>query len=249
MSETIPDTNLIQTAISVVDQERTSLSTECQAFDDFREAIRLVTPDPTSKTGQSETATEIAEAYRETVMATNDYEAIHGNTLSKSLENEFSPAIADSLLSKDPITQRHKRKLLVATTESIRTREQFQSKLLDERDALESFESSLTVVHSEIEKLPTGPLQQMEDLLIVWDEYNRIKHICEKILEKRQYQIQNPSNNIQISGNRHILNEYLYSDINTVYPVLSTLGKTIEWLKTKQTDINISASPKLSLES
>lgn len=58
-----PDSSILQSAISQIDQERSYLSAEQAAFEAFRESVRLATPEPSADSGSSETTERLREAY------------------------------------------------------------------------------------------------------------------------------------------------------------------------------------------
>jgi len=90
--------------------------------------------------------------------------------LAESLETELSPAIADLIVSKEPLTQRRKRDILVETTAAIERREEFCAELADERAALTRYAEELTDIEEVLEKLPACSVQEhhSEELLDVW---------------------------------------------------------------------------------
>lgn len=118
---------------SLHNQESEYLRKEQRAYERFREQVRLARPDSVDATGSSRTSEQLVETYREEVMKTLDRKRVYGDTLAISLETELSPAIADAMLSNEPLTQRRKRNLLVETTVAIERREQFLTEIIEER--------------------------------------------------------------------------------------------------------------------
>ena len=224
------ESSILEQATSLVDQELSYLREERCAYERFRERVRLVTPDSAGATGPSETPEQLLIAYREEVMEAMDHKTVYGDTLAERLEEELSPAIADLFVSKRPLTHRRKRNLLVETTAAIEQREEFAAELDDERAALETFTEELADVKEAIEKLPACSAQEqnIETVLTVWEGYDTLLEQCERLLERRQQQIREAERSLSIFGKKHARNEFLYSELNTLYPVLSAIATTCE---------------------
>lgn len=225
-----PDSTMLQAAISEVEKERSYLSAELEAFQVFREAVRLATPEPKNIDGSLATSEQLRETYREEVMNGFDHRLFYGDSLRASLEHELSPAIADTLLSNEPLTQRRKRDLLVETTEAIKQREEFLEELDEERAALETFADELSDIESTLEELPVCSVQRqsLERLLRVWDQYETLENDCETLLERRQEELRRDDRFTRAVSDRHARNEYLYRELETSYPVLGAIAETIE---------------------
>lgn len=236
------DRAILKTAISEVDQERSYLSAEQAAFEEFREAVRLATPDTTADTGPSETTENLREKYREEVMDRLDYGQVYGDSLAESLEQELSPAIADVLMSEEPLTQRRKRNLLVKTTVAIERREEFLEELDKEQTALETCADELADIDSSLKKLPKcSPRQQLlEDLLDIWKQYNTLEERCNRLLERRQQQIRDARRSVRLFGDQHALNDYLYGGLETSYPVLTATLTMVKRINSNQTGRELS---------
>lgn len=223
-------------AMSLVDQERSYLRQERCAFERFRERVRLTRTDSAGAVGPSETTEQLLVAYREEIMEALDYDEVYDDTLVESLEAELSPSLAKLLVSKDPLTHRHKRNLLVQTTAAIEQREQFGAELDDERAALKMNAEELADVEEALEKLPACSAQEqhIETLLIVWEVYDTLLEQCERLLKQRQQQIREAERSLMIFGRKHARNEYLYSGLDTRYPVLAAIATTCERIESKR---------------
>lgn len=126
-------------------------------------------------TGPSETTEELLNVYRREVMDTLDHETVYGYSLVESLEEELSPSIGQVIHSKEPLTQRRKRNLLVVTTAAIERHKEFSVELDDGRAALETFSKELSDIEQVLKKFPTCSAreQPLDNLLNVWEGYNR----------------------------------------------------------------------------
>ncbi len=220
----------IQAAIESVERERSALEAECRAFDTFREAVRTVSPDATDGYTDDSAATELLSVFRNTVMATDDYDAVYGDSLEDCLRAEFRPAIAQTLLSRDPITGRRRRDLLVGTAAAIEQRQAFIDHLDAEREALETYDRRLTSIRTAIAELPEcapGHVA-LEQLCVAWDAYEDLEHECEQLLEQRQRELRDPDRINPAFDRAHANNEYLYGHLDVTYPVLSAIADTID---------------------
>lgn len=230
------DIPLLRKAITRVDRERSALCAERCAFEQFREAVRLTRPE-TEDVGRSTVAEELLESYRQEVMDALDYEEVYGESLGESLERETSPAIAEALLSREPFTQRRKRNLLLKTTEAIKRREEFLDELGTERDVLQTSIDELSDIEATLEELPECSPRRypLEELLTIWEKYDALERRCERLLKLRQRQIHDAERNLRTFGEEHALNEYLYGDLDTPYPVLSAIAETVKRIDSNRT--------------
>lgn len=247
MTET--DSTTLERAISLIDRERSYLHEEQRAYEAFRERVRLVMSDPTDATSPSETSERLLAAYRSEVMDALDYETTYGDTLAESLQEELSPTVAGVLLSKDPLTQRRKRDLLVDTTAAIRRRQAFRAELADERAALERFAEELAKIESALRILPecSARKQPLENLLVTWEAHDKLLGGCEQLLVTRQRQLRASERNLRITDEKHALCEYLYGDLESSYPVLSRIASVIDRIDAKRNRSTGSNSTGLSL--
>lgn len=230
-----------------VDQERASLRSEQKAFEEFREGVRLATVDSADGTDASETSAKLLERYRESVLKAPEYEEAYGDTLAESLEEEFSPAVADGLLSNAPFTQQRKRNLLVQASMAVERRETFLEELDGELEALQSFAEELRDINSTIDGLPEcSPRQQpLEELLVIWEVYDDLKRRCDRLLERRQRQLREGSRSGPDLSERHALNGYLYGALHTRYPVLSAIAETCQRIDARRGQPVETAGPSL----
>lgn len=224
------DSTLLEKAISEVEKERSYLYAELSAFEGFREAIRLTTPEPKDIDCSSATSEHLQETYREKVLDGFDHSLFYGDSLRESLENELSQKTAETLLSNEPFTQRRKRDILVETTVAIERREDFLTELDAEQTALEKFVNELTDIETILEDLPecSTRRQSLKKLLRIWDRYDTLENKCEQLLEQRQERFEREERSTHAVSDRHELNEYMYGELETSYPVLATLTETIE---------------------
>jgi len=238
----------LNSAIDRVDDEQSVLEREIRSFEDFRETVRLISPDPET-VERSATARELRSAYRTKVMEPTRYEARYGDNLAASLDMEFDSAIADNLLSPNPVTHKRKRTLLVKTAETIDRREQFLKTLSMEHEALTSFRSELETLHTTIDELPPCSAEEVnfEQLVGVWETYNQLEDQCNHLIERRQQQLSDTDRRLQIHGTTHGLWRYLYEDLESRYPVLMSIATTVNRITTNRGNTDSAAPSSRSM--
>lgn len=225
----------LERAIAAVREERTLVRAECEMFEAFREAIRLTQPDRGRPDDAASTAS-LLERYRETVMATPDYEATYGESLEESLRNELPPGVAKSLIAGDPFTHRFKTRLLVATSRAICRREQFVEELDTELASLREIADELRGVDAEVASLSPCSLdtQTVEEFIDTWESYGELVRRCERLSDRRQRLIGDAVRVSHPAQRHHELNEYLYEDLDTEYPGLSAIALTISRINVRR---------------
>ena len=232
------DSNILEEARSEVEKEHSYLSAELAAFRSFREAIRLATPEPKNINCSSTTSENLRKTYRDEVINGFDHTLFYGDSLQASLEHELSPAVAETLLSNKPITQRQKRNLLVETTVAIERREQFHEELNAEQAALATFADELEDIESALEELPgcSTQRQSLEKLLRIWEQYDTLETKCEQLLEQRQEQFEHDKRGNLAVSDRHAFNEYVYAELESSYPILAALTETVKRINSNRFD-------------
>jgi hypothetical protein len=208
--------------------EQSSLGAECDAFEEFRDAVSLAR---TTAGNGPESATEterLRAAYRETVMSSPDFEETYGESLAESLENEFSAPVANALSFEDQVTQRLKRDLLVGTNEAIERRERVREALDAERESIERVREALVDIDRALAETPVPTLRALsfEEFLETWETCEELACRCERLLEERQSAIADIQAAIGGATSPHALNEYLYGELETTYPALEAIART-----------------------
>jgi len=240
------NTYILKAAIERVEQELAILQREIRSFEKFRETVRLASPN--GETVEcSETTRKLRSAYRMEVMTPTEYEATYGDSLSESLTHELGPTNAETLSSDAPFTQKRKRTLLMKTTDAVNRRERVLEVLSDEHDALTSFKPELQTIHTAIDELPPCSAKEVcfEKLYDVWEVYTQLKHRCDHLIDSRQRQLSDADHRMRIHDTTYGLCEYLYEDLPSQYPVLTSIATVAERITTNRTSVtsDLSVSP------
>jgi len=167
-------------AIETVKQEQSSLQTECDAFQKFRDSVSSI-PAHRPNEGSSGGGNRILEEYQRTIMATPDFETAYNNSLPEHLEAELTPSIADALLSDEQLTQKQKRGLLLAATDGIDHRQAFIQTLETELESLQNTRDTVSKVKSTLDELPPCTTEgiSFETYLEIWETTDALLEQCE----------------------------------------------------------------------
>lgn len=177
--------------------------------------------------------TAVEEAYRETVMAVDHYEADYGEPFGEHLASEFGEEVASAVLTNDRLTPQVKSALLSGAREGCRNRTQYIETLTQEReriqDAGELFEDVSercgAVDGDRLRRQPFGELQQ---------RFERLQREREAVVERLETRQERLHRGISFGWDRReaeSLNRYLYRDIDATYPVLADGSALLSRLK------------------
>lgn len=234
----------IEAGIACIDDERSRLRAERQAFHQFRKAVRSIQPATGEKVASSPQAVAVQtqaastknllETYRETVMATDHYDSHYGESLEESLREEFTPQIARALRTTDRVTPLLHRKLFAAVNNCIERRSNLLEMLKDERESLRSVRSELRDVSEQLAGIPDCRLTMLsfDELEANWRQLDELERRCDNLLERRQWFITKArADSIEIDDPT-VINEFLYQSMDSYYPafkaILDVLGRIEE---------------------
>lgn len=222
---------ILNAAIDVIDDEQYHLTNEIRAWEEFRESVRLLRPVSDEKPERTNKQVDPATIFRDTVMTTYDF-VNNDKILQGDLQNEFSPRLVEAMVNSDVMTQRLKRDFLVASSDAVNRRKRFYELLDHERGSLDQAGDALCRIRTKIEELPDLSLQtkSLEEYLEIRSSYEAAERACRKLLKVRQGAIISEGMDIESQARPHSLNEYLYSELETTYPVLTEIASTIEQL-------------------
>jgi len=219
----------LKKALDRIKEERAVLRCETAQFEEFREVVRLAVSNGAKENGGIDLTKELRERYRETVMSTSDLEDAYGESIEESLSEELTPRIATAILSDDSFTRWQRRVLLVATSDAINRREQFEDCLATEAESVETAHRELQTIWSDIRNLSDCTLTpgKFETL----QKPGRRTTVSSRSARRSwpsASSISCPSTSLpQVKNKSYALNEYLYENLGTNYPVLSTIATAL----------------------
>lgn len=230
--------DILERAADLVRKEQSVLRAQRRQFDAFRDDVRLAGPSSQSGGNDPTTGSDLLAVYLETVTSVSDPEMVDDELLEAELSEEFSPGLADVLLGDEAITQRRKRKLLVRTSNAIARREWLVTQLDAELETNQETVERLSQIRSETEALPICSIGRMplDELLDVRQAYESLERRCEGLLTRRQRELAESRITNCDQASAHPLNEYLYADLETEYPVLSALTRSCNTIRERKSE-------------
>ncbi len=216
--------------------ERRRILAEARAFEAFLDAVDdvPVTRSSTTSGGQyfvggsdadRSGAVAVRRAYADTVMGVSHYADDYDDTYSESIAAEFGPDVASALLA-GPFTALCKRAVRAAASDARARRTQFLATLEDERQSLAVAERTLRQVSTGLESLAASSSSRgpFENLDAVRSTLVTMERRCKSVAADRQVAIQEHA----LTGSWRVdtshVQEYLYADIESTYPVLATVA-------------------------
>ena len=236
-------TSNVRDAIDVVNEERARTRDERDAFDAFLTRIqRMNASQSMAAPGAKQTVvntkpvtasqtTRIQDTYEETVMDVPHYSEEYGDTVDRSLAEEFGPAIAAAITTGQSFTPLFKQQLEEAAHESRALRDDFLERLNTEESALATARQQLEDLASAFDQatvsLPSE--KSYEDLIDGYERLTAIEDDCTALLEERQRQ--RTTGHAALGSSRlstSDLHSYLYGSLDVTYPVLADTTSFLE---------------------
>lgn len=240
----------VKEATSLLDEERSRILDERDAFDAFsRRIANLEVTEATTAVATAgglavETSTvsadrlgSVKEAYRDTVMSVPHYEEDYGESLAENLAVEFGDGLAYAVTDGGQLTPPLKSALLSASEESSRNRSAFLSTLEAEAEALSEAATAIEAVDSEVDSIATAPPTERsyEELVAEWNRLGTLDDRCEDLLQERQEEIQSRAKVAKAGGVE--LHEYLYEALPVTHPVLADLASLSETISAARSQV------------
>ena len=233
----------------LLDEEMRRLAAERDAFTEFTkrvsaiEAAETATAVPASGGLVTATSTvpddrlaRVADAYRETVMGVDHFDADYGEPMAENLAEEFGDSVAIAVVDGGRFTPQLKAALLAGSREASRQRQSFLSTLEGEAESLERAASTLAVVDDERESLADVPptSRSYEQLVDDWHRLGELSERCRALASDRQERLRRLSASMP-PGDRD-LHVYLYEELPVSHPVLAdavSLSSAIDELRSR----------------
>jgi len=210
-------------AQAIVQREAAEIDAEREAFDQLAqqvtdiETVRDRQPEPQAHTlmveSQLQTADQLREAYRETVMDVPHYDDVYGESLETNVAAELPPDVA--VLFQDPadqITPDQKTRIRAAATNARASRETLAANLVDEQESLVTAYDELDAVITQLDgpHVPGWYTAEFEATLTTG-------------IQTRQELLDDRPHRSRADG--HDLCQYLYENQGWTYPVLTAVAR------------------------
>jgi len=234
----------VRGAVAAIKHECDVVAAERRALGRFADRLEEV---PTSRLSQSVQGSVVTtaspatgggmaaveEAYRETVMAVDHYEADYDEPFGEHLASEFGEEVASAVLTNDQLSPQVKSALLTGAREGCQKRTQYIEALNAERKRIQQDGELFERVHEECEAVDGDRLRRrsFEELQ---DRLERLDQQCDALTKRLTARQERLHRGISFGWQRRdagSLNRYLYDDLDTTYPVLADGTKLLERLK------------------
>lgn len=229
----------IERAITCVDDERSILQSEQQAFRKLREFLRSSQPVSMTHGGAPAartivqtrgSTTKFVDVYRDTVMGVDHYESHYGECLEENIAIEFGPEIATAIRANTELNPLLHQQLHVSINESLQRRSQLLETLDGERDSLRTAIENCRTLDRQLEGLADCRIDVIpfDELECHWDRLSDLEDRINKLMYSRQNFIMKRRTS-RFDDNDHVsFNDYLYGTLESKFPVLKTGLKLLD---------------------
>ena len=233
----------IERAVSEVATEQEFTTTELKAFETLQKEVaglptetrkstgRTVLKTRANRSGTSQSGLDtVQQKYKNTVMDIPRFDEVYDETFVQHISAEFGGDAAAAVLSNEYFTPTIKSVLLDKSAASIAERKQYIERLETERRAILKWNDRLHSGKAILNQLSYDQIYQYSFERL--SEFEQDAHCeiesCEKIIQKRQNEIQTRGIRSGGCSNQVVLQEYIYEPLEVSYPVLSTTVKQIQ---------------------
>lgn len=213
----------VETALTVLDTEHTELAAEQDGFECFLQRLRTVAPTEQhpspagtpSRRSASDSIETLRDAYAETVLAVDHYEAVYDEPLVENVAVEFGPDYATLFHPETDVgfSLPLKRSLVAAVEQAIDERVSLNRAVKIERESLQEYQ---------------GRLRDIVDVLdstVVPEWYREtLRDDVTAVLRERQKQLHSSVHRFET----HEFCTYMYGEQRWTYPVLTSLARLQE---------------------
>ncbi|PSP76403.1 hypothetical protein BRC81_12295 [Halobacteriales archaeon QS_1_68_20] len=241
----------VRSARSVTSDERERVRREAKAFTAFADRITDLEAGPaggsprrvgTATLVESTTTTslqDVADAYRETVMAVPHYESEYGEPLAQNMAAEFGDDVASAVVTGQNLTPQLKRTLLQRSARAQRLRLALLEHLDAEAEAVAEAEADFDRISDSVDRIEEASLEDatFEDLLAEWYLLEDRERECVERLQTRQKTIQDRRGLSKHLSEAPTLEQYLYAPLDVTYPVLADGTTLLDRIRAAQHDV------------
>lgn len=225
-------------ARAAVAEERSRTATEQEAFSRFaRQVTRLDPSQPayqlaagegvagttavTSQSAPDHGLEAVREAYERTVMAMPHYEEEYAEPLARHMAEEFGQEVATAVTGGTQLTPELQQVLVDRAREAARDRDRLMCRLDHEAEALEDADDQLTSIAADLDGARDRSFSSwgFERLVDEWHRLGELESRLSRLLASRQDTLESRGMTGVRNGHRE-LNQYLYADLETSFPVL-----------------------------
>lgn len=234
--------NRLTDALALIEQERESLVAERDAFQEFGDSVQSMEapdePHPSNLSANRLTSTgsaqlrPVRERYRDTVMATPDFDDIYGESLAEHMATEFSEELATAVVEGELFTPSLKYLLVTRARAAGEQRTELIAALDREHASVANVRSTLAEHAGSHELTVDVELYQrpFPELIEYEQDLREQEQRCEQLLQERQRDIHRE--NTQFSRSDQLsLQEYLYEPLDVSFPALTAILDTLTQIR------------------
>lgn len=237
----------LREAIETAENEQTDLRAEQEAFEEFARGLESMSTQRARQSIRGAVPADVAAAsaqlrtvrarYRETVLATADFEEAYDETLEEHMTAEFGPDLAAVVTDDGQLTAPVKELLVQQTQSAISQRERLLREIETERASLAEIEPEIEAADDVLGRTNVRELRKepFDRLIEREHELRMYRQRCERLLASRQQAIQH--NRRQAGDERLFLQEYLYRAMDATFPALTAIADRIERLDERRQSV------------
>lgn len=181
----------------------------------------------------------VRTAYEETVMSVSHYESDYGEPFEQHVHAEFGPELAALLTAGTVFDTRARQAVLAATTRAQATRETLIEALDSEAESFDATAGDLISIVEELAEYDPatfsdcsfGTLDAYRARLAVLEDH------CEAIVDRRQATLVEQRRELTLTINDPDVPTYVYQDLETAYPVVSTAADVVQRIGTLRSGV------------
>lgn len=228
----------VSAARTTVSEERSRTATERQAFARFARQVARLDPSQSAQQlapadGVVAAATvsthsppdrgleAVREAYRDTVMGMPHYEEEYAEPLARHMRVEFGGEVATAVTNGGRLTPELKQVLVERSREAAADRERLMHRLDREAESLDAADEQFSSIAADLDEAEGVSLTDrgFDGLVDEWNRLGELESRLSRLLGRRQETLE--TNELSASEERQSLNDYLYGDLESRFPILA----------------------------
>lgn len=243
-----PSGGTVRAALEAVTDEREQVEAEQEAFAEFAEEVRSLSPAGRSvETTNAQTVdatsddprlARVRETYRETVMSTPGFEREYDESLREHVTAEFGGDFASLLTDGHQLNQQIKQLIAQQARQSAQHRQVLVEGLAVEKRSLEQAAATLEPVFETLADVDRDDLsaKSFPALVDLDCELRERRGDCLAVLGTRQEQIHTVNRRVK-GDSKTLTQEYLYRDLPARFPILCTTLDCLDSIRTVRSTI------------
>ncbi|QCJ47926.1 MULTISPECIES: DUF7260 family protein [Haloprofundus] len=230
----------VRDARQIVRKERRRTVDEREAFRAFGDRLAQIQPASAGRTvpatvrgsgvgeGGPNATRRVLNAYQRTVMAVPHYESEYGDTVGRSIVEEFGTGVGGALVSTDGLTPELQRVVAEAAKEAAADRESFVALLDEEAESLGTVLDGIDAVVERLRSLDDRPLPErsFDDLHDLRERVSALERRAGSLHAERQSKIRSHRQRLGVTDVD--LPTFLYHDRPYTYPALSAVTTLVD---------------------